>query len=220
MKSTSFGSNEVKMPARSPGLSSTGPEVTLKPTPSSLAMMLLSVVFPSPGGPWSRVWSRGSPRYLAASTNTFRFSTTLLLPAEVAELQGAQGVLELALGRRRLRAVYVKIFFHRGKDTIFSAQNGHARHFLCGLPQEMPHDAGGVSAAMCPASRRPKGHGFAQCGAAACGIQNRTLRRVLEYFAESTLRHCAPRVPFSTAGTAGDGNAAETVRSHSVQAMP
>ena len=62
----------------------------------------------------------------------------LLLPTEVAELQGAQGVLELALGGRRLRAVYVKIFFHRGKDTIFSAQNGHARHFLCGLPQEMP----------------------------------------------------------------------------------
>ncbi len=32
-----------------PGLSSTGPEVILKPTPSSLAMILLSVVFSQSG---------------------------------------------------------------------------------------------------------------------------------------------------------------------------
>ena len=80
MKSTSFGSSEVRIPAKSPGLSNTGPDVTLKPTPSSLAMMLLSVVFPNPGGPCNKVWSRGSPLYLAASTKTFRFSTTFNCP--------------------------------------------------------------------------------------------------------------------------------------------
>ena len=39
MKRTSFGSSEVSNPARSPGLSSTGPEVTLNPTPNSFATM-------------------------------------------------------------------------------------------------------------------------------------------------------------------------------------
>ena len=53
---------------------------------------------------------------------------------------------------------------------------------------------GGVSAAMRPANRRLKGHGLTQCGAAACGGQNRTLRRVLEYFAESTIRNSAWRI--------------------------
>ena len=47
----------------------------------------------------------------------------LLLPAEVPELQGAQGVLELPFGGRGLRAVYVKIFFHRGKDTAKRGQD-------------------------------------------------------------------------------------------------
>ena len=48
---TSFGSRLVSTPARSPGLSSTGPEVILKPTPNSLAIMLESVDLPNPGGP-------------------------------------------------------------------------------------------------------------------------------------------------------------------------
>ena len=80
MNSTSLGSNEVRIPAKSPGLSNTGPLVILNPTPSSLAMMFESVVFPSPGGPCSKVWSSGSPRYFAASTNTSRFSTTFFCP--------------------------------------------------------------------------------------------------------------------------------------------
>ena len=88
MKSTSLGSSEVSMPARSPGLSSTGPLVSLKPTPSSLAMMLLRVVLPSPGGPCSRVWSSGSPRNLAASTNTSRFSTTFCWPLKSLKRSG------------------------------------------------------------------------------------------------------------------------------------
>ena len=37
-----------------------GPLVTRKLTPSSLAIIVESVVLPSPGGPWRRTWSRGS----------------------------------------------------------------------------------------------------------------------------------------------------------------
>ena len=88
MKRTSFGSSEVRIPAKSPGLSKIGPLVILKPTPSSLAMMLLSVVLPSPGGPYSSVWSSGSPRYLAASTKTLKFSTTFCWPLKSLKRSG------------------------------------------------------------------------------------------------------------------------------------
>ncbi len=78
----------MRMPARSPGLSSTGPEVTLKPTPSSLATMFDSVVFPSPGGPWSRVWSRASPRRRAACTNTRRLDMIFSWPLKSSNASG------------------------------------------------------------------------------------------------------------------------------------
>ena len=51
MKSTSLGSKLVSNPAKSPGLSNTGPDVVRIATPISLATMLASVVFPNPGGP-------------------------------------------------------------------------------------------------------------------------------------------------------------------------
>ena len=60
----------------------------LKPTPSSLAMMFESVVFPSPGGPCKSVWSSGSPRYFAASTNTRKFSTTFCCPLKSSKARG------------------------------------------------------------------------------------------------------------------------------------
>ena len=88
MNSTSLVSSDVRSPARSPGLSSTGPEVSLNPTPSSLAMMFDSVVLPNPGGPCSSVWSSGSPRYFAASTNTRRFSTTFCCPLKSSNCRG------------------------------------------------------------------------------------------------------------------------------------
>src|SRR5882762_6610050 len=68
MKSTSFGSRLVRVAARSPGRSSTGPEVWRRLTPISRAMMCASVVFPRPGGPNSSTWSSASLRFLAAST--------------------------------------------------------------------------------------------------------------------------------------------------------
>ena len=51
MNNMSLGSRLVNKPAKSPGLSSTGPEVILIPTSNSLAKMWAKVVFPRPGGP-------------------------------------------------------------------------------------------------------------------------------------------------------------------------
>ena len=67
MNSTSRGSRLVSSAARSPGRSSTGPEVWRRLTPSSCAMMCESVVLPSPGGPNSSTWSSDSFRLRAAS---------------------------------------------------------------------------------------------------------------------------------------------------------
>src|SRR5882762_8823512 len=66
MKSTSFASRLVRIAARSPGRSRTGPEVWRRFTPISRAMMCASVVLPSPGGPNSSTWSSASPRARAA----------------------------------------------------------------------------------------------------------------------------------------------------------
>ena len=54
INNTSPSSKFVNKPAKSPGFSNTGPEVTLKPTCSSLAIILANVVFPNPGGPCSK----------------------------------------------------------------------------------------------------------------------------------------------------------------------
>src|SRR5436190_7343386 len=67
MNSTSRGSRLVSSAARSPGRSSTGPEVWRRLTPSSCAMMCDSVVLPRPGGPNSSTWSSDSLRLRAAS---------------------------------------------------------------------------------------------------------------------------------------------------------
>src|SRR5258706_8801531 len=66
MKSTSLGSRLVRIAARSPGRSSTGPEVWRRLTPISVAMMCASVVLPRPGGPNSSTWSSASLLPLAA----------------------------------------------------------------------------------------------------------------------------------------------------------
>src|SRR5688500_101279 len=67
MNSTSLGSRFVRMAARSPARSSTGPDVCRRLTPISRAMMCASVVLPSPGGPKSSTWSSASLRLRAAS---------------------------------------------------------------------------------------------------------------------------------------------------------
>ena len=51
MKKTSFSSRPVKIPAKSPALSSTGPDVCFTFTPNSRAIIIDRVVLPNPGGP-------------------------------------------------------------------------------------------------------------------------------------------------------------------------
>ena len=48
---TSLSSKLVNKPAKSPGLSKTGPEVTFIFTLSSLEIIFAKVVLPKPGGP-------------------------------------------------------------------------------------------------------------------------------------------------------------------------
>src|SRR5699024_2396188 len=53
IKSTSPGSKEDKIAAKSPERSIAGPDVERNCTPISLAIIAANVVFPSPGGPYN-----------------------------------------------------------------------------------------------------------------------------------------------------------------------
>ena len=85
---TSRASKLVSKPARSPGLSKTGPEVTLIPTLSSFAKICAKVVLPSPGGPWKSVWSNASSLSTAALTKIWRFSSTCSWPKKSTKVNG------------------------------------------------------------------------------------------------------------------------------------
>src|SRR5579862_1954025 len=78
----------VSRAASAPLCSITGPLVVTRSTPISWARMPARVVLPSPGGPQSRMWSRGSPRLRAASTKTRRFSLCLVCPTYSAKVFG------------------------------------------------------------------------------------------------------------------------------------
>jgi hypothetical protein len=67
MKRISFCERLVRIAARSPAFSMAGPLVIRIFTPISLAITPARVVFPSPGGPYRRTWSRDSRRSFAAS---------------------------------------------------------------------------------------------------------------------------------------------------------
>src|SRR5437763_1019804 len=115
MNRMSFAWSEVSSPTRSPGRSSTGPEVVRTFTPSSFAMSRASVVLPRPGGPKKSVWSRGSRRCLAASMAIWSDSLTFAWPtnssrpdgrsaASVSRSSGsASGVVRCVRGQRRPR---------------------------------------------------------------------------------------------------------------------
>ena len=72
----------------SPIFSSAGPDVTRICEPISFAMMCASVVFPSPGFPYSNTCSIGSSRFFAAPMNTFRFSFNPSCPTKSASVFG------------------------------------------------------------------------------------------------------------------------------------
>src|SRR6185503_5298002 len=88
MNSTSRGSRFVRIAARSPGRSSTGPDVWRRFTPSSCARMCDSVVLPSPGGPNSSTWSSASQRLRAASMKMPSWSRIFSWPMYSASWRG------------------------------------------------------------------------------------------------------------------------------------
>src|SRR2546422_837634 len=88
MNRMSPGVRDVRRPTRSPGRSSTGPDVVRTFTPSSRAMSSASVVFPRPGGPKNSVWSRGSLRCFAASIAIWSDSLTLAWPTNSSSREG------------------------------------------------------------------------------------------------------------------------------------
>jgi len=57
-----------------------GPEVILKLTPISFAIISARQVLPSPGGPDNRTWSSGSFLFLAELINIARFSIIVFCP--------------------------------------------------------------------------------------------------------------------------------------------
>ncbi len=75
----------VSIAAKSPGLSITGPDVAFILTLSSFDIICASVVFPRPGGPQKRIWSRGSFLWFAALMNILRFALILFWPTNSAK---------------------------------------------------------------------------------------------------------------------------------------
>ena len=67
INNTSFSCKFVRSDAKSPAFSITGPEVILIFDPISFAIIFESVVFPRPGGPYNKTWSKESPLFFAAS---------------------------------------------------------------------------------------------------------------------------------------------------------
>ena len=83
-----MGDRLVRMAARSPARSITGPEVDLIPTPNSWARMLARVVFPRPGGPCTRTWSRASPRAMVAVMAMIRLRRASACPTNSSRVLG------------------------------------------------------------------------------------------------------------------------------------
>src|SRR4051812_21222782 len=69
-----------RIAARSPAWVSAGPLVNRSAAPISVAMIIASVVLPSPGGPESSTWSGARPRIRAASRTSPSWSRTRTWP--------------------------------------------------------------------------------------------------------------------------------------------
>src|SRR5216117_4118248 len=107
MKRMSPALSDVSKPTRSPGRSSTGPDVVRMPTLNSLAMSSARVVLPRPGGPKNNAWSSGSRRCFAASMDLerlldLRLADELVEPGRAQRRVGA-ALVGQRLGRRDLR---------------------------------------------------------------------------------------------------------------------
>src|SRR5690606_15640566 len=82
MNSTSPSSREDRTAARSPACWMAGPLVRRRWESSSPAMIMASVVLPSPGGPESSTWSGGLPRARAACSTRESWSRTTCWPTK------------------------------------------------------------------------------------------------------------------------------------------
>src|SRR5437870_1489067 len=98
MNRMSFAWSDVSRPTRSPGRSSTGPEVVRTLTPNSFAISRASVVLPRPGGPKNRVWSRGSRRCFAASIAIWSDSLTFAWPTNSSSPDGRRAAARASRG--------------------------------------------------------------------------------------------------------------------------
>ena len=103
----------VSKAARSPGFSIAGPEVILKETPSSFAIIPASVVLPSPGGPYKSTWSSDSPLIFAASIKTLRFSFAV----------SCQIYSEMVFGRKGLSPSILSSGISDVSSILFSKSN-------------------------------------------------------------------------------------------------
>ena len=80
-----------------------GPLVSRSGAPISAAMIIASVVLPSPGGPDSSTWSGARPRRRAASSTRPSCSRTRSWPMTSSRLRGPQRRLDAPARRRRPR---------------------------------------------------------------------------------------------------------------------
>src|SRR4051794_26270236 len=87
-KRTSCSSRLVRIAAMSPLRSSAGPATQRMPTPSSSRTMCARLVFPRPGGPTSRTWSRASSRAFAAVRAIASWSLMRSCPTNSARRRG------------------------------------------------------------------------------------------------------------------------------------
>src|SRR5919109_2048139 len=149
MNRTSPGLRLVRMAAKSPGRSSTGPEVERMLTPSSAAMMCARVVFPSPGGPYSSTWSSASVRCLAAVMKISSRSLRLVCPTYSCSRRGRNctsaersssvetGVSKSRGGTRMSRAF---LLAQEAQSVAEQILQGRRLLRLCGV-QHLPHGA-------------------------------------------------------------------------------
>ena len=115
MKRTSLGSRFVNNPAKSPGLSKTGPEVTFRLTPNSFATMWAKVVFPKPGGPWNKVWSKASDLWLHAWTKILKLFKIWSCPAKSSKLSGLRALSSSTSSFVKLESVGSKFYKWRSR---------------------------------------------------------------------------------------------------------
>src|SRR5450759_3257321 len=135
-KRTSPGARFVRIAARSPAFSRTGPDVTRICAPISRAMMCASVVLPRPGGPQRRTWSSGSCRCRAACRKTPSVSFSFGCPMNSKSARGRSVTSGSASAvcstpermRSSIRARLSRQGFQGGLEDLVQVVDAHVAH--------------------------------------------------------------------------------------------